>query len=235
MSESALWDDRHCQICSHDQFVHDDVLWPDLVQAWQLDPEEVAYIDVQQGTRCTKCGANVRSQALARALIHVTGGHGPLEHWLQQAVARESRILEINEAGNLSPWLSRLLGHVIARYPECDMMRLPYPSGVFDLLVHSDTLEHVSDPALALAECYRVLAVGGSAVFTVPVIIGRLTRSRQGLPASYHGSKDCRESDFLVHTEFGADVWTAAFTAGFRSLQIIPFRYPSGLALIAQR
>ena len=134
-----------------------------------MDPAEVAYIDVQQGTRCERCGANVRSQALARALMHVTGGHGPLELWLQQAVARERRILEINEAGALSPWLSRLPGHVIARYPECDMMRLPYPAGAFDLVVHSDTLEHVSDPGLALGECCRVLAVGGSAVFTVPV------------------------------------------------------------------
>jgi SAM-dependent methyltransferase len=234
MSERAL-SDGQCEICGNDRFVHDDVLWPDLVQAWQLDPAEVAYIDVQQGTRCERCGANVRSQALARALMHATGGDGPLEHWLQQAVARERRILEINEAGTLSPWLSRLPGHVIARYPECDMMQLPYPAGAFDLVVHSDTLEHVSDPELALGECCRVLAVGGSAVFTVPVIVGRLTRSRQGLPASYHGSKDNRESDFLVHTEFGADVWTMILAAGFRSCQFVAFRYPSGLALIAQR
>jgi SAM-dependent methyltransferase len=167
--------------------------------------------------------------------MHVTGGQGPLELWLQQAVARESRILEINEAGALSPWLSRLPGHVIARYPECDMMRLPYPDGAFDLVVHSDTLEHVSDPGLALGECCRVLAAGGSAVFTVPVVVGRLTRSRRGLPASFHGSKDCRDSDFLVHTEFGADVWTTVLTAGFRGCQFIAFRYPSGLALIARR
>jgi SAM-dependent methyltransferase len=234
MSENALRD-RNCQICGHDRFVHDDVLWPDLVQAWQLDPAEVAYIDVQQGTRCERCGSNVRSQALARALVHATGGDGTLEHWLQQAGARECRMLEINEAGTLSPWLSRLPGHVMARYPESDMMRLPYPAGTFDLVVHSDTLEHVSDPALALGECCRVLADGGSAVFTVPVVVGRLTRSRKELPASYHGSRDCRESDFLVHTEFGADVWTAVLTAGFRSCEFIPFRYPSGIALIARR
>jgi SAM-dependent methyltransferase len=167
--------------------------------------------------------------------MHVTSGQGPLEYWLQQAVARDSRILEINEAGTLSPWLSRLPGHVLARYPECDMTRLPYPDAAFDLVVHSDTLEHVSDPARALRECCRVVARGGSSVFTVPLVIGRLTRSRHGLPASYHGSRDCRDADFLVHTEFGADVWSAILTAGFRSCQFISFRYPSGLALIAQR
>jgi SAM-dependent methyltransferase len=234
MSQSAL-DEGHCQVCGQGRFVHDDVLWPDLVQAWQLSPAEVEYINVQQGTRCERCGANIRSQALARALIHATGGAGPLEHWLQQAAARKSRMLEINEAGTLSPWLARLARREIARFPECDMMRLPYPAGAFDLVVHSDTLEHVSDPALALRECRRVLAVGGYSVFTVPVIVGRLTRSRQELPASYHGSKDCREPDFLVHTEFGADVWTMVLAAGFRSCQFIPFRYPSGLAIIAER
>ena len=65
------------------------------------------------------------------------------------------------------------------------------------------------------------------------MIVGRLTRSRRGLPASYHGHADCREPDFLVHTEFGADVWNAVFAAGFRSCQIVAFRYPSGLALVA--
>ena len=74
--------DGHCQICGHDRFVHDDVLWPDLVQAWQLDPTEAAYVDVQQGTRCERCGANVRSQALARALMHATSGA-----WTSRALA----------------------------------------------------------------------------------------------------------------------------------------------------
>jgi SAM-dependent methyltransferase len=154
---------------------------------------------------------------------------------VRQSAARDRRILEINEAGTLTPWLSRLPKHVLTRYPECDMTRLPYPAGAFDLVVHSDTLEHVSDPDRALSECFRVLAEGGASVFTVPVIVGRLTRSRRGLPASHHGSRDCREPDFLVHTEFGADVWSAVFAAGFQSCQFVAFRYPSGLALIAER
>jgi SAM-dependent methyltransferase len=115
------------------------------------------------------------------------------------------------------------------------MTHLPYPAGGFDLVVHSDTLEHVEDPARALRECFRVLAPGGACVFTVPVIVGRLTRSRRGLSASYHGDQNCREPDFLVHTEFGADVWSAVLATGFRTCQFVAFRYPSGLALIAQR
>ncbi len=102
-------------------------------------------------------------------------------------------------------------------------------------MVHSDTLEHVVDPDTALRECLRVLAPGGACLFTVPIITGRLTRSRAGLPPSYHGHADCREPDFMVRTEFGVDVWTAVFEAGFGRCQFVAFRYPSGLALIAHR
>ena len=142
-------------------------------------------------------------------------------------------MLEINEAGALTPWLGRLPQHVLARYPDVDITHLPYPSDSFDVVVHSDTLEHVADPDAALRECHRVLVPAGVCVFTVPVVVDRLTRSRQGLPASYHGHAECREPDFLVHTEFGADVWRAVLDAGFASCEVVPFRYPSGLALIA--
>lgn len=227
--------DDVCQICGHATFVHDDVLWPELVAAWGLEPAEAAYINRQQGTRCERCGANVRSQALARALVHAIGGPGSLDRWVESAAARALRVLEVNEAGALTPWLSRLPHHTLARYPECDITRLPFPDQAFDLVVHSDTLEHVSGPEQALRECLRVLVPGGSCVFTVPVIVGRLTRSRDGLSPSYHGHADCREPDFLVHTEFGADVWAVVLQAGFASFHIVPFRYPSGLALIATK
>ena len=115
------------------------------------------------------------------------------------------------------------------------MTQLPYPANAFDLVVHSDTLEHVADPHQGLRECRRVLSPAGACVFTVPVIVGRMTRSRRGLAPSYHGHADCREADFLVHTEFGADLWSAVFEAGFGSCQFVTFRYPSGLAVIARR
>jgi SAM-dependent methyltransferase len=225
--------DEACQVCGHVVFVHDDVLWPALIEAWELRPEEVDYINVQQGTRCERCGCNVRSQALARGLIHAVGAVGALEAVVASEASRDWRVLEINEAGTLTPWLRRLPQHVLASYPECDITRLVFPDASFDLVVHSDTLEHVSDPARGLQECRRVLAPGGSCVFTVPIVLGRLTRSRRGLPPSYHGHADCVEPDFLVHTEFGADVWTAVFDAGFERCDLVAFRYPAGLAIIA--
>jgi SAM-dependent methyltransferase len=227
--------DALCVICGHDRFVHDDVLWPDLVDAWSLSAAETAYVNVQQGTRCERCGGNVRSQALARALLAVSGSAGTLEDAARAGTALDRRVLEVNEAGTLTQWLARLPQHVLARYPDVDVTALPYPDGQFDLVVHSDTLEHVGDPHAALVECRRVLAASGACVFTVPVIVDRLTRSRRGLPPSYHGHAECRDPDFQVHTEFGADVWRAILEAGFLSCELVPFRYPAGLALIARR
>jgi SAM-dependent methyltransferase len=211
------------------------VLWPELIDAWELNSTEAAYVDVQQGTRCERCGTNVRSQALARALLDWVGAALTLERWIQEPAAHDQRLLEINEAGTLTPWLAQLRGRILGSYPECDMTNLPYPDGSFDIVIHSDTLEHVRDPHRGLVECRRVLSPHGACIFTVPVIVGRLTRSREGLPLSYHGHAECRDPDFVVHTEFGADVWRWVIDAGFSGCRIVPFRYPAGLAIIAPR
>ena len=225
--------DPVCIVCGHDGFRHDDVLWPALVEAWGLSAVEAAYVNVQQGTRCERCGTNVRSQALARALLSAADATGTMESLAYAGSPLDRPLLEINEAGTLSPCLSRLPRRVLARYPDVDVTRLPYEDGRFDFVVHSDTLEHVPDLLAGLRECRRVLGSGGACVFTVPVIVGRMTRSRESLPPSYHGHPACREADFQVWTEFGADVWTWVFEAGFARCELVPFRYPAGIAIIA--
>ena len=46
----------------------------------------------------------------------------------------------------------------------------PVDSGSFDVVLCSQVLEHVNDPARALAEIHRVLAPGGRLVLTVPFL-----------------------------------------------------------------
>jgi len=41
-----------------------------------------------------------------------------------------------------------------------------------DLIVHSDTLEHVDDPVAALTECRRIATPSGACCFTIPIIAG---------------------------------------------------------------
>lgn len=60
-----------------------------------------------------------------------------------------------------------------------------------------------------------------------------MSRSRAGLKHSYHGTASQSASDYVVHTEFGADVWKFVMEAGFTSAQIHSFEYPSALAIEA--
>jgi ubiquinone/menaquinone biosynthesis C-methylase UbiE len=144
------------------------------------------------------------------------------------------RILEINEAGMLSPFLKLFPNYVYAAYPEVDMHSLPYPDGSYDLVIHSDTLEHVSNPIRALTECKRVLRSTGALCFTVPTLVGRLSKSREGHPPSYHGNPSINATDYMVHTEYGADAWTQLMLAGFIEVTIHSVQYPAALAFTAQ-
>jgi SAM-dependent methyltransferase len=224
-----------CTVCGGKEFVHDHVLWDTLIAQWQLSPDEAGYIDRQQGTHCIACGANLRSIALADAIRASVGTLLTLREFVATPEARSLALLELNEAGSLGAILERLPRRTLACFPEVDIHALPYAEATFDLVVHSDTLEHVAQPIRALAECRRVLQPGGSLCFTVPTIVGRLTRNRAGLPKSYHGTSDTDRDDFLVQTEFGADVWTYAIKAGFTAVSIHAVEYPCALALAARR
>jgi len=86
-----------------------------------------------------------------------------------------------------------------------------------------------------LNECRRVLKPDGALCFTVPGIVGRLTRSRDGLPKSYHGDPNVPLEDFVVHTEFGADAWRYVMEAGFSEVSMHAAEYPASIAFLARR
>ena len=107
-------------------------------------------------------------------------------------------------------------------YPEEDIQALSWADGSFDLVLTSETLEHVPDPALALRETLRVLRPGGRHVFTVPLDPAvEATRSRADLPAEHHGRGGgpfalvTRKADMVVYTDFGPDLGDVVRAAGF--------------------
>lgn len=224
-----------CSVCDGRVFASQRVLWPELISDWQLSDEEVAYIDRQQGETCVDCGSNLRSVALANAIRAFLGADACLAKVVKSMGRGAISLLEINEAGSLTPYLQKLGKYTFGKYPEVDIHNLPYVEGSFDLVVHSDTLEHVLNPIHALKECQRVLRPGGALCFTVPVIVGRLSRSREGLGKSYHGNPQTASEDFVVQTEFGADAWTYLFRAGFSDLSMHAVEYPAGLAFLARK
>ena len=222
-----------CAVCGGLEYRHQDVLWQGLIADWGLSKEETAYVNRQQGTQCTSCGSNIRSIALANALCRSFGHRGVLDELIGRRPVE--RLLEVNEAGSLHSRLQKFPGYAFASYPEYDLMDLALEDGSYEFIVHSDTLEHVPDPVRALTEIRRVLRPGGRTVFTVPIVIGRMTRSRDGLPSSYHGDAAMEAADQVVHTEFGADAWTMVLKAGFSSCELVPFDYPAGIAISAVR
>ena len=219
-----------CPCCWGRKLTQTDVLWPELIRAWQLRPYEVDYIGTQQGLVCGRCGSNLRTMTLAVAVMRGRQ-HLPLRVWL--AMRPWVRILEINGAGALTQFLDRHLHHTLTSYPEVSMECLPFADRSFDLVIHSDTLEHVNHPIAGLRECHRVLKPGGRVCYTVPIVVDRLTRERRGLPPSYHGVEGAAEH--LVVTEYGADAWRQLFEAGFGSLALYALGYPAGLALTGRR
>lgn len=225
-----------CPVCGGTAFDQRIVLWGQLITDWQLSIDEVAYINRQQGHICIACQSNLRSRTLALALMDCFGYAGTLQEFCASSrYARSLHLLEVNQAGSLSPFLKRLRQHTLACYPDVDMQALPYNSETWEIVLHSDVLEHVADPLLGLKECYRVLVAGGHLVYTIPVVYGRLKRSRQGLKPSYHGAFGMAQHDWMVQTEYGADFWCEPIKAGFRKVSLITMDGPEALALVCKK
>jgi len=62
--------------------------------------------------------------------------------------------------------------------------RLPFDAGEFDIVLCTEVLEHVPDPAAVIAELTRVAASGGRVVVSIPneVNIDRIKRTIRRLP-----------------------------------------------------
>jgi SAM-dependent methyltransferase len=211
--------------------------WPELVEQWELSPEWAARFYAREGLACEWCGASLRSQQLAGTVVAVAAaefgaGAKSLRELCDEPRFRSLSVAEINSAGNLHQFLSKLpnlkyseFGGDVAGVPSESLAHLSYGDSTFDIVLTSDTLEHVPDIDGALDEIRRVLKPGGYHIFTVPVVMDRpATRRRASmngeelihhLPPSFHGAPQEGRADFLVFNEFGADFVGTCERAGF--------------------
>jgi ubiquinone/menaquinone biosynthesis C-methylase UbiE len=141
-------------------------------------------------------------------------------------------VIEINPAKNLSPFLQALRKHALHSFPQIDMQQMSFGDSSIDIIIHSDTLEHIPDSKRALQECRRVLKPG-HLFYTVPIVIGRLTWTRRDLPPSYHGRAGVNRDDCIVQTEYGADFWCEIFETGFREVSLTSLIFPASVAIHA--
>jgi SAM-dependent methyltransferase len=159
-----------------------------------------------------------------------------LARWVDQPEVHGLRIAEINRIDGIHQELVRLAGFSGSDYQpgaqpgslvdgvRCeDLSRLTYADASFDLVLTSETLEHVPDLAAALREIRRVLTPGGRHIFTIPVlpdVAFTFARSivrddgsiEERAPRIFHPGGDV---GYPVFTEFGSDLQDIFERAGF--------------------
>lgn len=222
-----------CSVCGHknNNFPVTKVINQELSTIWGLDTKMREKFDARESSNCAFCGNSARSRGFASAILKTTplGKAGNFHEWIFEANRNNLHIAEINSCGKLHPVLSQCNHLSYSEYvpgtdfktrvknwlkgiKHQDIEKLTYPDNSFDLVLHTEVLEHVNQPMKAIKECVRILKPGGYLLFTVPLIMDRKSVRKAriangkinyiGSP-SYHGSG---ENDNLVFWEFGGDV-----------------------------
>jgi SAM-dependent methyltransferase len=218
------------------------VIPPRLEQLWGLTPRLAAALARKESSHCASCGAKLRARRMAHVILQTYPVGSPmaparsLAEWTRSPEARRLRIAEINLIEGLHEQLENLPdfrssdyhpgsapGEMVEDTRSEDLTRLTYSDASFDLVLTSESLEHVPDLAAALREIHRVLDPGGRHIFTIPLLPGvKKTFTRTEVrpdgslfhiaPLICHPGGDV---GYPVFTEFGADVSELLREAGF--------------------
>lgn len=248
-----------CEVCGFRGRMDSRKVFGDqLIADWELTPQWVVWMNQREGDQCVRCRCNRRSGQLARAIVDEIAARtgvssGYLDGVFRAPTARALQIAEINAAGDLHPFLAQHPHLLYSEYKKPgvrseDLLDLSYPDAALDLVITSETLEHVPDVERAMSEIRRVLRPGGVHLFTVPVVWDQPeTRQRARienaqtvhvLPASYHGSQKpdaVRKADLLVFYEFGADFVQRCSRAGFETRVVRDAHNPALTVFIARK
>jgi hypothetical protein len=202
----------------------------DFTGAW-TSPDGLRVPNWRECLVCPACSLNGRQRSTARQTMETILGSDRRDGF---------RLYTMEQLSPLYAWLRRTfpwvecvgseyLGDGIAggtlrndlRHEDAEA--LSFPSGHFDAVVSCDVLEHVNEPARALAEIVRVLRPGGHALLTFPMdphLDRNQRRATVGplgvehlAPAIYHGNP-LSAAGSLVITDFGWQVLEQMRDAG---------------------
>ncbi len=215
-----------------------------LVELWGISQRLAEAFARKESCDCAHCGATLRGRRIARALLSLYEVGAPpapaksLARWVEQPEIQALRVAEINPIHGPHEQLSRLPHFFGSDYDPAienvtsraairseDLTRLTYADECLDLVLTSETLEHVPDLAAALREIHRVLAPGGRHVFTVPLLPGVPETFARSIVLADGSIQDlapriCHPGGdwgYPVFTEFGTDLPALLERAGFET------------------
>jgi SAM-dependent methyltransferase len=233
-----------CIVCGRSAFFiyRRRVVTPRLQELWGLSPALADALARKESCDCSRCGAKLRGRRLAQVLLTLYSGSATpapsLARWVESPEIRKLRVAEINTIDGLHSFVKKLPFYSGSDYcgesdaaslaqgaRSEDLTRLTYPDNAFDLVLTSETLEHVPDLNAALGEIHRVLAPGGRHVFTVPVLPGTKQTFARAIvepdgSIHDHWPRICHPGGdwgYPVFTELGTDLPALLSDAGFQS------------------
>lgn len=237
--------------------VYRPVLSRSLADQWNLNDEWANYFNRREGEICISCGSSVRVRQLAKTLAmwvnkSFQAGNCETGAGIRALPLENSSIAEINSCGSMHKWISNFGNVSYSEYNPCDknirhedILSLTYASGSFDIVLHSDTLEHVFDIDRALMEIWRILKPGGASIFSIPIVRdGRPSIARVSLRngelyhyklLSYHGGSYQTTRQYLVCYEFGEDFIPRLKNHGFHVTLIEGAENPTAVTFIAEK
>jgi SAM-dependent methyltransferase len=219
-----------------------------IFNSWAIDKELLIGWNDEEAARdylyresmfCSNCNSSYRVRRLAYEIVNEFNPSAiSLKNLLSTESFQRLSVLEINEIGSfgsMHKFLKTLPNCITTLYIEDgafgkmldgksiqNLENLTFEDNVFDLVIHSDTLEHVPQLDRAVDEIYRVLKPRGISLFTVPLrnsvenSFSRVNMTSSGdfvyvHPKLYHGrgggpySIAPLKQDYLEFTSFGAD------------------------------
>ncbi len=207
---------------------------------WGLSHRAAEALIDKETLGCWSCGAKLRSRRLAHVLLDTfavdASPPASAREWAMNPIAKALRVAEINRIEGLHEAMGGLPLLSFSDFREGppaplaidgvsheDLMHLSYADSSFDLVLTSETLEHVPDLDTALSEIRRILVPGGRHLFTVPIVPGvEKTYARMSLGPDgeliYHATPIRHPGGdwgYPVFTEFGADLPEILDRAGF--------------------
>jgi SAM-dependent methyltransferase len=208
----------YCYSCGSDaNFQFFDVINDSLAGQWNIDKKTQKLFSQRESMHCSNCRSSLRLRTLSKAISYALGQNQlSLKDIIKNKTIKNYKIAEINACGDLHTILKAHKNLYYSEYdpksPKIrkeDMMKLSYKDNFFDIVLTSDTFEHIPNFEGGLREVHRVLKPGGYHIFTIPTINSRKTFNRVDKNGeclsepSYHGAG---EPDNLVVNEFGFDV-----------------------------